>query len=108
MCYTIVTEKERGNHNDLCRNVCKHNEKIRQKLRTVGKIQKVLFYVSRPPQSNGKNLQQHNERGVKMVIYLVYWRDELDEIFRNLQDAENYIEEQINPKDHRIESWIVR
>lgn len=43
-----------------------------------------------------------------MVIYLVYWRDELDEIFRNLQDAENYIEEQINPKDHRIESWVVR
>lgn len=43
-----------------------------------------------------------------MVIYLVYWRDELDEIFRNLQDAENYIETQINPKDHRIESWVVR
>lgn len=61
MCYTIVTEKERGNKNDLRRNVYQHNEKIRQTLRTVGKVQKILFYVSRPPQSNGKNLQQHNE-----------------------------------------------
>jgi hypothetical protein len=60
--YNKDTERERGNQNDLCRNVCKHNEKIRQKLRAVGKIQKVLFYVSRPPQSNDKNLQQHNER----------------------------------------------
>ena len=62
MCYTIVTEKERGNQNDLCRNVYQHNEKVRQKFRAVNQIQKVLFYVSRPPQSNGKNLQQHNER----------------------------------------------
>jgi hypothetical protein len=60
--YNKDTEKERGNQNDLCRNVCKHNEKVRQELRTVDKIQKVLFYVSRPPQSNGENLQQHNER----------------------------------------------
>jgi hypothetical protein len=60
--YNKDTEKERGNQNDLCRNVHKHNEKVWQELRAVGKIQKVLFYVSRPPQGNGKNLQQHNER----------------------------------------------
>ena len=57
MCYTIVTEKERGNQNDLRRNVHQHNEKVWQKLRTVGKIQKILFYVSRPPQGDDKNLQ---------------------------------------------------
>ena len=62
MCYTIDTEKERGNQNDLCRNVHQYNEKVRKALRTVSKIQEILFYVSRPPQSNDKNLQQHNER----------------------------------------------
>ena len=43
-----------------------------------------------------------------MIVYLVYWRDELDEIFRNETDAENYIAKQISPKDHRIESWVVK
>ena len=62
MCYTITTVKERGNQNDLCRNVCKHNEEVRQAFRAVSKIQKILFYVSRLSQGNDKNLQQHNER----------------------------------------------
>ena len=52
MCYTIITVKERGNQNDLCGNVRKHNEEVRQKLRTVDKIQKILFYVSRLSQRN--------------------------------------------------------
>lgn len=44
-----------------------------------------------------------------MVVYLVYWKDVLEGIFRNEKDAYDYIDKQeFTINYYEVESWVVK